>query len=154
MLGSRSRALCYRWQHWVVQGSREPAAEARRWCWKDRDRTSHLSLLGLLKDDGLRCLQSVQLQLSPSYGRNPTLCFHPPNHHSLLVSAGCKGVQGERAAFETLTVVVGRTRQNCCPACRKGCKLNKCVKFIIIMLMVSVDGRRLGHCRAGWVQAG
>lgn len=50
---SRSRALCYRGQHWDVQGSPEPAAEGPRCCWndRDRDRTSRLSLLGLLKDD-------------------------------------------------------------------------------------------------------
>lgn len=37
---------------------------------------------------------------------------------------------------------MGGTKQSCCPECRKGgvCKLNKRVKFIIMMLMVSVDG--------------
>lgn len=137
-------------------GTCKGALSQLRWPWKDRDTTSHLSFLGLLKDDGHGCLQPVQLHLSPSYGPKPTSCFHSPNHNSLLVSAACKGLQGERAAFEVLTVMVGRTRQNCCPACRKGgvCKLNKCVKFIIITIMASVDGGRLGHCRTGWAQAG
>lgn len=106
-----------------------------------------LSVLGWLKDDGHWCLQSAELHLSPSYGLNPILCPPPPNHHFLLISAACKGLQVQRAAFEILTVVVGRTKQNCCPVCRKGgvCKLNKRVQLIIMMLVISVDG---GKARA------
>lgn len=76
-----------------------------RWCWKDRDRdrTSHLPLLGWLKDGGHWCLQSVELHLSPSFGLNSISCFQPPNHHFLLISAACKGLQVQRAALELLT---------------------------------------------------